>query len=102
MRVTVVLVVMVTNDPASSLSHFSTPLSAITVAKDFPIYTSQRSALPLIVVKGLMYLSKIPISRTHIYIYIYIYIHTYTHTHTHTCMYAVFTRRNMLRFESVS
>lgn len=54
MRVTVALVVMVTNDPTSSLSHFSTPLSAITVATDFPIYTSQRSALPLIVVKGLI------------------------------------------------
>ena len=70
MRVTVTLVVMVTNDPASSLSHFSTPLSAITVATDFPIYASQRSALPLIVVKGLTYLFKLAISRTHTYVHV--------------------------------
>ena len=77
MRVTVALVVMVTNDPASILSHFSTPLSAITVATDFPIYTSQRSELPLIVVKELIYLFKLPIKRTHTYVHINIYIYIY-------------------------
>lgn len=61
MRASVSLVVMVTNDPASSLSHFSTPFSAITVATGFPIYTSQRSPLPLIVVKGKIYLFKLSI-----------------------------------------
>jgi len=92
MRVTVVLVVMVTNDPASSLSHFSTPLSAITVATDFPIYTSQRSELPRTVVKELIYLFKPPIYRTHTYVHINIYIY----------IYAVYTRRNLLRFGNVS
>jgi hypothetical protein len=80
MRVTVSLVVMVTNDPTSSLSHFSTPLSAITVATDFPIYTSQRSAPPLIVVKGMMYLFKLRFKEhihTYISIYMCIYIYVY-------------------------
>lgn len=43
---------MVTNDPDCGLTHPSTPLSAITVVTAFPIYSSQRPELPVIMAKG--------------------------------------------------